>query len=213
MSYILDALKKSERQRHLGKAPVYGDAGAGKSPAFFRWASLAAGLLLVAALLLTVLLPWRRAPVAPPPAEPAATATVMPTPPAVRPAPVAVTTPDTAPPAAEPIAAERPTPEEIKQPVKAAKPASPAAPPSPPAPGGDAPWLVSLPESFRRGLPPLMVNIHVYAPDEAQRILYINNRPVRRGEQVEGGVVVEDIVPEGVVLQYRGQRFKLPRPS
>ena len=78
---------------------------------------------------------------------------------------------------------------------------------------GEAPWLSSLPQAFRSSLPPLAVNIHVYSPDRSQRILYINNRPVRQGERIEGGVVVEEIVYDGVVLQYHGQRFKLPRPS
>ena len=77
----------------------------------------------------------------------------------------------------------------------------------------EAPWLSSLPQAFRSSLPPLVVNIHVYSPDQSQRILYINNRPARQGERIEGGVVVEEIVHDGVVLQYRGQRFKLPRPS
>jgi len=57
------------------------------------------------------------------------------------------------------------------------------------------------------------VTIHIYAPNPADRILYINNRPYRPGERVAEGVVVEEIVQDGAVLSYRGRRFKLPRPS
>lgn len=78
---------------------------------------------------------------------------------------------------------------------------------------GAVPWFSSLPNSFRSTLPPLVVNIHVYSPEPSQRILYVNNRPAREGERIENEVVVEEIVHDGVVLQYRGQRFKLPRPS
>lgn len=101
-------------------------------------------------------------------------------------------------------------------PPKPAKAADVSHPPvaSPLLPStGEAPWLSSLPQGFRDSLPPLAVNIHVYSPDRSQRILYINNRPVQQGERIEGGVMVEEIVHNGVVLQYRGQRFMLPRPS
>jgi general secretion pathway protein B len=85
--------------------------------------------------------------------------------------------------------------------------------PSPTPEAGGAPWLSSLPEAFRNSLPPLNVNIHVYSPDESQRILYINNRQVQQGERIQAGVLIEEIVQDGVILRFRGQRFKLPRPS
>jgi general secretion pathway protein B len=74
-------------------------------------------------------------------------------------------------------------------------------------------FLRAMPAVFQRELRDLSVTIHIYAPNEADRILYINNRQYRAGEQVRDGVVVEEIVPDGAVLTYRGQRFKLPRPT
>lgn len=74
-------------------------------------------------------------------------------------------------------------------------------------------FLRAMPEEFQRDLRDLSVTIHIYAPNEADRILYINNRQYHAGEQVREGVVVEEIVPDGVVLTHHGQRFKLPRPS
>jgi len=56
------------------------------------------------------------------------------------------------------------------------------------------------------------VNIHVFSPDPSQCILSINNRSYRQGDEITGGAVVEEIVPDGVVLYYDGQRFRLPRP-
>ena len=105
---------------------------------------------------------------------------------------------------------EKPAPEGALAAVDAPR----AAMPPRAVPGtGEVPWLSSLPQAFRSSLPPLAVNIHVYSPEQSQRILYINNRPVQQGARIEGGVVGEEIVHDGVVLQYRGQRFKLPRPS
>jgi len=84
-----------------------------------------------------------------------------------------------------------------------------ARPPSPEA----VPWLSSLPASFRQSLPKLAITIHVYVPAESQRILYINNRQYQRGEEIPGGIRVEEILPDGVLLQAHGQWFKLPRPA
>jgi len=78
--------------------------------------------------------------------------------------------------------------------------------------GGAIPLLSAMPTAFQDRLPPMEVNIHVYSPDPAQRILYINNRSYHPGDEATGGAVVEEVVPDGVVLRYDGQQFRLPRP-
>lgn len=103
------------------------------------------------------------------------------------------------------LANESATSVEAAETAVAAATADPRDPPS-------TPFLRQLPDSFQRTLPPLAVNIHIYATDEGQRILYINNREYRRGEWIQDGLRVEEIVPDGVVLRYQGQAFKLPRP-
>lgn len=74
-------------------------------------------------------------------------------------------------------------------------------------------FLRAMPPEFQHTLPHLAVTIHIYAPREADRILYINNRQYHVGDQIENGIVVREIVPDGAVLSYRGQLFKLPRPT
>jgi general secretion pathway protein B len=76
----------------------------------------------------------------------------------------------------------------------------------------DTPLLQQMPQDFQRALPALAVTIHVYSHDASQRILFINNREYRKGSQIDGGIRVEDIVPDGAVLSFRGERFKLSRP-
>ena len=76
----------------------------------------------------------------------------------------------------------------------------------------DLPFLWALPENIRQNIGPLTVSIHVYAQEASRRILFINNREYRAGEQTSQGPKIESIEPQGVILSYRGEYFKLPRP-
>ncbi|MFQ5993658.1 MAG: general secretion pathway protein GspB [Acidiferrobacterales bacterium] len=75
------------------------------------------------------------------------------------------------------------------------------------------PFLRQMPNEFRRSIPKLAVNVHLYSADEAENLVYINNRQYRKGEQIKGGLRLEEIVEEGVVLSRNGVYFKLPRPN
>jgi general secretion pathway protein B len=112
-----------------------------------------------------------------------------------------------------PPAVRRPSADNAARPLaQTSMPPKRPPPPPPGADGGPIPLLSAMPAEFQDRLPPMEVNIHVYSPDPEQRILYINNRSYRQGEEVTGGAVVEEVVPEGVVLYHDGQRFRLPRP-
>lgn len=74
------------------------------------------------------------------------------------------------------------------------------------------PFFWEKPAAYRQGIDPFSVNIHVYAANPSQRILFINNREYRAGEQTQQGPRVESIEPQGVILSYQGEYFKLPRP-
>ena len=224
MSLILDALKKSERQRSLGRDLVFRSTSTNGAPRLtgFAIAVLATLLVLVVALgaFLYNLSEPERSPLvktdvetATPPSDSTtrtnkADSTTAPVP-SVRPEMPAL---DSQAPA-RPQAIPHPKKPDRVRPVPSADLPRPTVETPSVKDTGAAPWLSSLPQSFRSSLPPLAVNIHVYSPEQSQRILYINNHPVQQGGRIEGGVVVEEIVHDGVVLQYRGQRFKLPRPS
>jgi general secretion pathway protein B len=96
--------------------------------------------------------------------------------------------------------------------AKVAAPA-PALATSEPIDPATVPFLREMPNEFRRKLPELVVNVHLYSANETENLVYINNQQLRRGEQLAGGIRVEEIVPEGVVLSYAGTLFKLPRPN
>jgi general secretion pathway protein B len=209
MSTILDALKKSERERTVLRGLGFSDAGwhPARDIDWLRW-TIIGGLLAIAAIATGVfvfrarIVPMQvETPVVQNAAPSSTTDTVAssnPVPKSALPA-----TPETVAPA-KPL-----TPPPLME--AAAEPLPPALPLA--APGPDAEFLGSMAPEFQQTVPPMTVNVHVYAADESRRILYINNRPYGRGDEIPGGVRVEEIVPEGVVLQFHGQRFKLARPS
>jgi general secretion pathway protein B len=213
MSYILDALKKSERQRRVGSEPVFHRGGSPAIGGLGFW-GVVVGIALIAAALTAVMMRSNEV------SAPSAEAT-----PAVSVEAKAVEVPPPTPvPAENPV---KPAPGPVRElgaQSGAELPSTKDAATKSVGTGSlsrsaqvldveNIPFLSSMPSDFQRELPTLSVNIHVYSPDQAQCILYINNRQYHRGEIIDNGVQVMEIVPEGAVLQYQGRHFKLPRPS
>jgi general secretion pathway protein B len=71
--------------------------------------------------------------------------------------------------------------------------------------------IPSRDEVIARGtqLPDLRLDLHVYAPKPADRFVFINMRKLREGESLPEGVRVDEITPGGAELSYRGKRFSL----
>jgi general secretion pathway protein B len=64
-----------------------------------------------------------------------------------------------------------------------------------------------------QALPELHLDVHVYATKAGDRFVYINMRKYHEGSSLPEGPVVEHIRRDGVVLNYQGLRFILPRQS
>ncbi|MGA7538365.1 MAG: general secretion pathway protein GspB [Steroidobacteraceae bacterium] len=60
-------------------------------------------------------------------------------------------------------------------------------------------------------LPSLHLDLHVFAQRRQDRFVMINMHRLQEGDTLANGVQVEAIRPDGVVLSYRGTRFLLPR--
>jgi general secretion pathway protein B len=58
-------------------------------------------------------------------------------------------------------------------------------------------------------LPDLRLDLHVYSPKPADRFVFINMRKLREGESLPEGVRVDVITPTGAELTYHGRRFSL----
>lgn len=73
------------------------------------------------------------------------------------------------------------------------------------------PRLDTLPAEATAGLPALNLDLHIYSSEPAQRAAFINGRRYREGDTTAEGVEVLAVTTDGAVLRYRGQRFLLPR--
>ncbi|HEX3846427.1 MAG TPA: general secretion pathway protein GspB, partial [Steroidobacteraceae bacterium] len=62
-----------------------------------------------------------------------------------------------------------------------------------------------------RALPELHLDVHVYATKPSDRFVYINMRKYHEGAVLQEGPKLERIRRDGVVLDYQGMRFLLPR--
>jgi general secretion pathway protein B len=86
---------------------------------------------------------------------------------------------------------------------------------APDAAGGasSAAGLPTRDDVLARGvqLPELRLDLHVYAAQSGGRFVLLNMRRLREGESLPDGVRVESITMEGAVLSYRGTRFLLQR--
>ena len=60
-------------------------------------------------------------------------------------------------------------------------------------------------------VPPLHVDIHVYSDVANDRFVFVNMAKHTEGSRLAEGPLVEEIVPQGVVLEMNGTRFLLPR--
>ena len=65
--------------------------------------------------------------------------------------------------------------------------------------------------SGARDIPELHLDIHVYSDDPAGRFVFVNMAKLREGSRLDEGPVVSEITPYGVVLEHEGQLFLLSR--
>jgi len=71
------------------------------------------------------------------------------------------------------------------------------------------PMLWQMPRSFRSRLPTLSISVHVYSPDEPGRFVIIDRKKYWEGDNLVDGVILEAIVPDGVVMEFQGQQFRV----
>lgn len=200
MSYILDALRKAERERHLGQPPSLTApplAAETRRRRLGPWLGVGLGLGLNAALLAFFL--TRTQPVAPP--VTATTPSTAPAPATSRKEPADKPIPELSPPTIpRPSRGRR---EEPSRPSLTPGSVSLAPTPEP------VPSLETLSAGARRGIPALNLDIHVHSADPDKRFVVINGRRYREGEQLGEGPVLETVTRDGAILRQGGQRFRL----
>jgi general secretion pathway protein B len=195
MSFILDALKKSETERQQQGSAEFSSvpSSSGKTgPA--RWLWLLAILLAVnIAVLVGILMKPAASPVAETQSPPAQ---------------VASSFEDQVSNAAKELPTARPAPQTIDEPVVRQVA---AAPPRVSGRSGNIPTIDQLRLDGTLQLDELHLDIHVYSEKSAERFVFINMDKYREDERIDEGPVVSEITPDGVILEYQGRSFLLPR--
>jgi len=77
-------------------------------------------------------------------------------------------------------------------------------------PAGSVLEFKQLPQTVRNSLPEIRVTSHLYKKDS--RLVSINGRIMSEGYNMDDGLYLEEITPEGVILSYGKHRF-LVRPE
>jgi general secretion pathway protein B len=236
LSLILDALRKSETQRQQLGGVSLADLPQGKRSSPPWWLYGVGVLLLANAILLLVVL-FRPASN---PSPVVAASTAVPTPAntvVTNPAPSSSIAP--APQASElnsnaqaiaidaqsiqstPLAdATLDTPpatyEEVDRSVMDAASRSPDGPtlvrPTAVSTRQDQASIDLMTSSAPSSVPSLHLDMHVYAPDSKGRFVFINGRKYIEGQKLSEGPTLEAIVPEGVILNLQGTRWRQERP-
>ena len=67
-----------------------------------------------------------------------------------------------------------------------------------------------MPPEYRADFPQITIQVHVFEQIPAQRFVIVNGRRYREGETLAEGPALVEIVREGLVLDYRGERLLYP---
>ncbi len=108
---------------------------------------------------------------------------------------------------------------EARQPALNATVGTPSAPgqssggSAPSTPAAAATPIVSMADfqASGGGLPELNLELHVFSPSPAERFVFINSTKYREGEPMREGPRLRSITEGGVILEYQGQSLLLPR--
>ena len=61
-------------------------------------------------------------------------------------------------------------------------------------------------------VPEVSMSLHVYDPDPARRFAFINGNRIQEGVVLANGIMIQSIAPEGVILLWQNRRFLLALP-
>ena len=201
MSYILDALRKSDQQRRRNAAPtlltLQPSAVVRKRPAYVTYGLLAV-ILIGGGVVVGWLRPWQ--------SEPAAVKPVESKPIESKPGPAAPVAseiashvkPDNVLPEANSLASGKTAPPPERRVDIAAADAA----------GETVVEMEKLPTSIREEVSKITISVHAYSNTPGKRLVGIGRRILHEGDYVQPGLKLEEITPDGMILGYKGYRFR-----
>jgi general secretion pathway protein B len=219
MSYILEALKKSDQQRQRGATPtlqaVQITVAAPKRPLFIY--GLLAMTLLSAGVLIGWLQPWQseQIPVESVAAEPTILIAQQSAPQPLATPPAMFSSPAQELPAQTATSAGQAPMEIAMQPdsqlASSASSIVMSASEQPRANVTQEPEVMrleELPFPIQQEIPPMAVQLHTYSNDPSARLVSVNSIRLREGGSLMMGLKLEQITPDGMIFSYKGYRFK-----
>jgi general secretion pathway protein B len=226
MSYILDALKKSDKQRKHGTVPdpmTVHDTVEPKPKKHKNWPYLILFVFVLnAAILLWWLKPWQVSEQG----NPVSTAGKLPaetvkteTSPAESPAEIAVIksaegmkrdASEEAPVIADAsIRRERMIFSPLKSPDAEHPDDKPVTPVKDPVPDRNRVFEPDeLPLSIQKDLPSLIITVHLYSEDQHSRMINTQGKTVKEGQMVADDLKLEQITPDSAIFSYKGYTFR-----
>ena len=195
MSFILDALKKSETDRQQQTGAEFSNVPSSPGePQSFHWLWILAALLIVnIAVLAGILLRSGKTPDVTAPAETAAPEQTK---------------------IVEPSFEEQVAAAKQNQPPPVETAAAGSQSPRAAVRPAIRPRVLTIDEVRVNGtlqITDLHLDIHVYDDDPAKRFVFINMTKHREQSELDEGPAVLEITPEGVILEHQGTIFLLPR--
>lgn len=225
MSYILDALKKSEQERGHGNIPdvqtIHSSSLNYRNETRKIWPYILIAAVSLNLLAITYFIISKETP----DSNPGVTQVTDVTPAAaeekniteVRPEPLAeLLSESPSEPAQEITDTNNTADQQIKNIPVASKPAT--SKPAPPITAEKKPVahvetntsivdFYELPESIKQQLPIITISAHVYSTNPIQRSIVINNNFMEEGEYVLDGLILYEITPDGAIFNYQGTMF------
>lgn len=212
MSYILDALNKSEQDRKRNRAPGLDTMHRGSTPPPPTSRPWVVWILLIAVVNGGFLAYWlgtRRPATAPVPAEVTRAPATAPAknPPRAPPAPVNAAPAQSPAKATTAASNQQDSNGQLVTPADALSPESTG---SATTESADNPIRISdLPVDVQQQIPDMTFSSHIYSDEAKFRMVNINGRLLHEGDMVADGIRLVRITEEGVVLTFKGYTFEV----
>lgn len=212
MSYILDALKKSDQERKRGDVPglqtVHIPMATEKATPWLLYAVLALLLLLLAFVVGMMVSDKRQVS-----SENQAVSEIKPV---QSPQPSAIV-PEPARPAKKNVAQTGKAQEKVVEVARSPQVVVKTAPQEKPVSVADVsvqdlieiPYLHELPDYQQQSIPEMSFAGHVYSSSPSSRSIIINNYAMSEGDSIMEGLNIEQITSNGVVFSFQGVLFKM----
>lgn len=72
------------------------------------------------------------------------------------------------------------------------------------------PWLSEMPNDFRQSTPSIEIQFHRFTDHPASSFVMIDGQRYHNGDTLKAGPVLERVIEEGLLLQWRNKRFVYP---